>query len=159
MYEGDRARKQTLVDFGFRLPSALDNRPLKFNEFEEIRPATVFVSATPGPYELSKCSGDGVVEQIIRPTGLVDPKVTIMPVTGQINSLEREIAKRAAKKERVLVLTLTKKTAEDLSAYLEQHSLKARYMSYSADEPVILRISCSRSRKSSGWFFLSRYET
>ena len=128
MYEGDRARKQTLVDFGFRLPSALDNRPLKFNEFEEIRPSTVFVSATPGPYELSACAKDDIVEQIIRPTGLVDPEVKIMPVTGQIKSLTAEIEKRAAKKERTLVLTLTKKTAEDLSAYLGEKGLRARYM-------------------------------
>lgn len=128
MYEGDRARKQTLVDFGFRLPSALDNRPLKFHEFEEIRPSTIFVSATPGPYELQHCSKDDIVEQIIRPTGLVDPEVKIMPVTGQIKSLTAEIEKRAAKKERTLVLTLTKKTAEDLAAYLGEKGLKARYM-------------------------------
>ncbi|MDA8243545.1 MAG: excinuclease ABC subunit UvrB [Elusimicrobia bacterium] len=128
MYEGDRARKQTLVDFGFRLPSALDNRPLKFDEFEALRPSTVFVSATPGPYELQHCSKDDIVEQIIRPTGLVDPEVKIMPVTGQIKSLTEEIAKRAARKERTLVLTLTKKTAEDLSDYLKEKGLKARYM-------------------------------
>ena len=128
MYEGDRARKQTLVDFGFRLPSALDNRPLKFDEFETLRPSTVFVSATPGPYELQHCSKDDIVEQIIRPTGLVDPEVKIMPVTGQIKSLTEEIARRAAKKERTLVLTLTKKTAEDLSDYLKEKGLKARYM-------------------------------
>lgn len=128
MYEGDRARKQTLVDFGFRLPSALDNRPLKFDEFEELRPATTYVSATPGNIELSKCSKTDIVEQIIRPTGLVDPKVTILPVTGQIKALETEIGKRAQKKERTLVLTLTKKTAEDLSSYLAERGLKARYM-------------------------------
>jgi excinuclease ABC subunit B len=128
MYEGDRARKQTLVDFGFRLPSALDNRPLKFSEFEEIRPATIFVSATPGPYELKNCAKEDIVEQIIRPTGLVDPAVRILPVTGQIKALTAEIGKRAAKKERTLVLTLTKKTAEDLSAYLGEKGLKARYM-------------------------------
>lgn len=128
MYEGDRARKQCLVDFGFRLPSALDNRPLKFDEFETLRPATIYVSATPGPIELGRCPKDSIVEQIIRPTGLVDPKVTVLPVTGQIKALEKEIAKRAAKKERCLVLTLTKKTAEDLSAFLEEKGLKARYM-------------------------------
>jgi excinuclease ABC subunit B len=128
MYEGDRARKQTLVDFGFRLPSALDNRPLKFNEFEEIRPATIFVSATPGPYELQHCAKEDIVEQLIRPTGLVDPEVKILPVTGQIKALTAEIEKRAAKRERTLVLTLTKKTAEDLSAYLGEKGLKARYM-------------------------------
>ncbi len=128
MYEGDRARKQTLVDFGFRLPSALDNRPLRFDEFEALRPATIFVSATPGPYELQHCSKDGVVEQIIRPTGLVDPEVKVLPVTGQIKSLTEQIAKRAEKKERTLVLTLTKRTAEDLSDYLKEKGLKARYM-------------------------------
>lgn len=128
MYEGDRARKQTLVDFGFRLPSALDNRPLKFDEFESLRPATVYVSATPGSIELSKCPKDSIVEQIIRPTGLVDPKITIMPVTGQIQALEKEISKHAKKHERSLVLTLTKKTAEDLSSYLEEKGIKARYM-------------------------------
>ncbi|HAT72436.1 MAG TPA: excinuclease ABC subunit B [Elusimicrobia bacterium] len=128
MYAGDRARKQTLVDFGFRLPSALDNRPLKFDEFEAIRPSTVFVSATPGPYELATCPKADIVEQIIRPTGLVDPEVSILPVTGQIKALTLEIEKRAAKKERTLVLTLTKKTAEDLSAYLGEKGLKARYM-------------------------------
>ena len=128
MYEGDRARKQCLVDFGFRLPSALDNRPLKFDEFESLRPATIYVSATPGPIELSRCPKDSIAEQIIRPTGLTDPKVTVLPVTGQIKALEKEIAKRSAKKERCLVLTLTKKTAEDLSSYLEEKGLKARYM-------------------------------
>ncbi|MEK7721261.1 MAG: helicase-related protein, partial [Elusimicrobiota bacterium] len=133
MYAGDRARKQTLVDFGFRLPSALDNRPLKFDEFEALRPATVFVSATPGPYELAACSKEDIVEQIIRPTGLVDPKITILPVTGQIKTLTAEIEKRAAKKERTLVLTLTKKTAEDLSAWLEEKGLKARYIHSSMD--------------------------
>jgi len=128
MYEGDRSRKQTLVDFGFRLPSALDNRPLKFNEFEEIRPATIFVSATPGPYELKTCSKADIVDLIIRPTGLVDPEVKILPVTGQIKALTAEIEKRAAKKERTLVLTLTKKTAEDLSAFLGEKGLRAKYM-------------------------------
>ena len=128
MYEGDRARKQTLVDFGFRLPSALDNRPLKFKEFEEIRPSTVFVSATPGPYELQTCGRQDIIDLIIRPTGLVDPEVKILPVTGQIQSLTAEIEKRAAKKERTLVLTLTKKTAEDLSEYLKEKGLRARYM-------------------------------
>jgi len=128
MYAGDRARKQTLVDFGFRLPSALDNRPLKFDEFEALRPATVFVSATPGPYELNVCPKEDIVEQIIRPTGLVDPEIKILPVTGQIKALTAEIEKRAARKERTLVLTLTKKTAEDLSAYLGEKGLKAKYM-------------------------------
>ncbi|PKM96592.1 MAG: excinuclease ABC subunit B [Elusimicrobia bacterium HGW-Elusimicrobia-3] len=128
MYAGDRARKQTLVDFGFRLPSALDNRPLKFDEFEALRPATVFVSATPGPYELANCAKDDIVDLIIRPTGLVDPVIKILPVTGQIKALTAEIEVRAAKSERTLVLTLTKKTAEDLSEYLKEKGLKARYM-------------------------------
>ncbi|MGD9642166.1 MAG: excinuclease ABC subunit UvrB [Elusimicrobiales bacterium] len=128
MYAGDRARKQTLVDFGFRLPSALDNRPLKFDEFEALRPATVFVSATPGPYELANCAKADIVDLIIRPTGLVDPVIRILPVTGQIKALTAEIEKRAAKSERTLVLTLTKKTAEDLSEYLKEKGLKARYM-------------------------------
>jgi len=133
MYEGDRARKETLVNFGFRLPSAMDNRPLRFGEFEEMRPRTVFVSATPGPYELAQSGEGGVVEQLIRPTGLVDPAVRILPVSGQIQKLSEEIKKRSAKKERTLVLTLTKKTAEDLSAYLAEKGIKARYMHSSMD--------------------------
>ena len=133
MYEGDRSRKQTLVDFGFRLPSALDNRPLKFDEFEAIRPATVFLSATPGPYELKVCGRKNVVEQVIRPTGLVDPVVRVLPLKGQIKTLSAEIEKRAAKKERVLALTLTKKTAEDLSEHLSEKGLKARYIHSSMD--------------------------
>ena len=128
MYAGDRARKTTLVDFGFRLPSALDNRPLKFDEFEALRPATVFVSATPGPYELANCAKQDIVDLIIRPTGLVDPVIKILPVTGQIKALTAEIEKRAARHERTLVLTLTKKTAEDLSSFLREKGLKAKYM-------------------------------
>ncbi|HBW22418.1 MAG: excinuclease ABC subunit B [Elusimicrobia bacterium GWA2_56_46] len=133
MYHGDRSRKQTLVDFGFRLPSALDNRPLKFSEFEAMRPATVFMSATPGPYELEVCGKEDIVEQIIRPTGLVDPEVTILPARGQIRTLIGEIEKRAAKKERSLVLTLTKKTAEDLSEFLAEKKIRARYIHSSMD--------------------------
>ncbi|MFA6434200.1 MAG: excinuclease ABC subunit UvrB [Elusimicrobiales bacterium] len=133
MYHGDRSRKQTLVDFGFRLPSALDNRPLKFDEFEAMRPATVFISATPGPYELGLCGTADIVEQIIRPTGLVDPAVEILPAQGQIKALIGEIEKRAAKKERSLVLTLTKKTAEDLSEFLEGKKIKAKYIHSSMD--------------------------
>jgi len=131
MYEGDRSRKQTLIDYGFRLPSALDNRPLKFEEFEEIRPNTVFVSATPGPYELS-ISKD-VVEQIIRPTGLVDPEIEVHPYKDQINYLIDEIKKRIEKKERTLVLTLTKKMSEDLSSFLNQKQIKSRYIHSSMD--------------------------
>src|SRR6185312_1220643 len=104
MYEGDRSRKQTLVDFGFRLPSALDNRPLKFSEFEMLVPQSIYVSATPGPYELKK-TGGVVVEQVIRPTGLVDPAIEIRPIEGQVDNLIQEIEAAAAKKQRVLVTT------------------------------------------------------
>lgn len=127
MYNGDQARKQMLVDFGFRLPSALDNRPLKFDEFESMLPATIFVSATPGPYEL-KASGGEIVEQVIRPTGLVDPKVSIHPSAGQIDHLLEKIKEHIAKNERTLVLSLTKKTAEDLSAFLIEKGVKTRYL-------------------------------
>lgn len=128
MYEGDRSRKQTLVDFGFRLPSALDNRPLRFSEFEALLPQTVFVSATPGPYELEAAGKDGVVEQIIRPTGLVDPPVRVFPAEGQIKHLMGLIRGRVAKKERSLVLTLTKKTAEDVAAFLSEKGLRVNYL-------------------------------
>ncbi|HOX23561.1 MAG TPA: helicase-related protein, partial [Elusimicrobiales bacterium] len=128
MYEGDRSRKQTLVDFGFRLPSALDNRPLRFEEFERLMPQTVFISATPGPYELKAAGKQGVAEQIIRPTGLVDPPVTIHPSEGQIQHLMQLIKERAAKKERALVLTLTKKTAEDVAAFLSGKGLRVNYL-------------------------------
>lgn len=127
MYEGDRSRKQTLVDFGFRLPSALDNRPAKFHEFEGLIPQVIYVSATPGPYELDKAKGE-ITEQVIRPTGLVDPDVIIKPSKGQIEDLIARIKDRVAKKERVLVTTLTKKTAEDLTEYLSEKSIKVRYM-------------------------------
>jgi len=127
MFNGDRARKQMLVDFGFRLPSALDNRPLKFEEFESLLPSTVFVSATPGPYELTVCGND-IVEQVIRPTGLVDPKVIIHPTAGQIDHLVDKINEHKAKGERTLVLALTKKTAEDLSAYFTEKNIKTRYL-------------------------------
>lgn len=127
MYNGDRARKQMLVDFGFRLPSALDNRPLKFEEFENLLPSTVFVSATPGPYELS-VSGNEVVEQVIRPTGLVDPQVSLHPSEGQIEHLLEKIKEHTAKNERTLVLSLTKKTAEDLSVYLTEQGVKTQYL-------------------------------
>ncbi len=127
MFNGDRSRKQMLVDFGFRLPSALDNRPLKFDEFESLLPSTIFVSATPGPYEL-QASGGEVVEQVIRPTGLVDPKVTVHPSAGQIDHLLQKIQEHIAKKERTLVLSMTKKTAEDLSAFLIEKGVKTRYL-------------------------------
>ena len=127
MFNGDRARKQMLVDFGFRLPSALDNRPLKFDEFEKLLPATVFVSATPGPYELTVC-GNHIVEQVIRPTGLVDPKVSIHPTSGQIDHLVGKINEHKNRGERTLVLALTKKTAEDLSAFFTEKNIKTRYL-------------------------------
>jgi excinuclease ABC subunit B len=116
MYNGDRSRKETLVEYGFRLPSALDNRPLKFPEFEKVMGYTIYTSATPGPYEMEKA--DQVVEQIIRPTGLVDPEVEVRPVKGQVDDLVAEIKQRVERGERVLVTTLTKRMAEDLSDYL-----------------------------------------
>ena len=127
MWHGDRSRKQNLVDYGFRLPSAMDNRPLKFEEFESRTNQIVYVSATPGPYELTKAAGV-VVEQIIRPTGLVDPEVEIRPVRGQIDDLLHEIRDRARKSERVLVTTLTKRMAEDLAGYYSEVGVRCRYM-------------------------------
>lgn len=127
MYAGDRSRKQNLVDFGFRLPSALDNRPLKFDEFEGLINQTVYVSATPGPYEMEKTKGK-LVEQIIRPTGLLDPLVEVRPTENQIDDLIEEVHKTIAKGERVLVTTLTKKMAEDLTDYLMEQSIKVRYL-------------------------------
>jgi excinuclease ABC subunit B len=127
MWHGDRSRKQNLVDYGFRLPSAMDNRPLKFEEFEGRTNQIVYVSATPGPYELTKAAGV-VVEQIIRPTGLVDPEVEIRPVRGQIDDLLHEIRDRAQKGERVLVTTLTKRMAEDLAGYYSEVGVRCRYM-------------------------------
>jgi excinuclease ABC subunit B len=127
MFNGDRARKQTLVDYGFRMPSALDNRPLTFEEFEHRMNQVIYVSATPGPYELTK-SGGVVVEQVIRPTGLVDPQVEIRPVKGQVDDLLEEIRKRAEKNERVLVTTLTKRMAEDLSEYFAEVGVRCRYL-------------------------------
>ncbi|MFO0792824.1 MAG: excinuclease ABC subunit UvrB [Candidatus Brocadiaceae bacterium] len=127
MYHGDRARKETLVEYGFRLPSALDNRPLRFDEWEEKIHQALFVSATPGPYELKKCQGI-VVEQIIRPTGLVDPVIHVKPAKTQVGDLLKEIRKRVQKKERVLVTTLTKRLAEDLSEYIKEEGLKGMYI-------------------------------
>jgi excinuclease ABC subunit B len=127
MYHGDRSRKETLVSFGFRLPSALDNRPLTFDEWEQMVNQVIFVSATPGPYELEKCKG-AFVEQVIRPTGLLDPEVQIRPVKNQIDDLIEEIRQRAKKKERVLVTTLTKRMAEDLTEYLQDISVRVRYI-------------------------------
>lgn len=127
MYEGDRSRKQNLINYGFRLPSALDNRPLKFHEFEKRVSQAIYVSATPADYELLKAGGE-VVEQIIRPTGLIDPKPSVRPVSGQVDDLLGEIRERIKKSERVLVTTLTKKMAEDLADYYTELGIKARYL-------------------------------
>lgn len=127
MYEGDRSRKQTLVDYGFRLPSALDNRPLKFEEFEHRTNQVIYVSATPSEYEIEK-SGKRIIEQVIRPTGLMDPKMIVRPVKGQVEDLLGEIRTRAEKGERVLVTTLTKKMAEDLTDYYTELGVRARYL-------------------------------
>jgi excinuclease ABC subunit B len=127
MYKGDRSRKETLVEFGFRLPSALDNRPLKFEEWEDRAPRTVFVSATPGPYEIAK-SERNVIELVVRPTGLVDPEVEVRPVRTQVDDLLSEIHERVAIGDRVLVTTLTKRMAENLTEYLEEHGVRVRYL-------------------------------
>ena len=127
MYKGDRSRKETLVEYGFRLPSALDNRPLKFEEFEHISPQTIYVSATPGNYELEKSDGE-VVEQVVRPTGLLDPVIEVRPVATQVDDVLSEIQSRVAVDERVLITTLTKRMAEDLSEYLNEHGVKVRYL-------------------------------
>ncbi|EHH1077336.1 excinuclease ABC subunit UvrB [Vibrio parahaemolyticus] len=127
MYKGDRSRKETLVEFGFRLPSALDNRPLKFEEFESLAPQTIFVSATPGNYELEKSAGE-IADQVVRPTGLLDPILEVRPVAIQVDDLLSEIRIRAAKEERVLVTTLTKRMAEDLTEYLHEHDVRVRYL-------------------------------
>jgi excinuclease ABC subunit B len=126
MYKGDRSRKETLVEYGFRLPSALDNRPLRFEEFERMAPQTIFISATPGPHE-KRISGQ-IVEQVVRPTGLVDPMVEVRPVRAQVDDLLSEIRQRTLVKERVLVTTLTKRMAEDLTDYLNEHGVKVRYL-------------------------------
>ena len=126
MYKGDRSRKETLVEYGFRLPSALDNRPLRFDEFERMSPQTIFVSATPGDYE-KKFSG-AVIEQVVRPTGLVDPAVEVRPATTQVDDVLSEINKRVAVSERVLITTLTKRMAEDLTDYLGEHGVRVRYL-------------------------------
>ncbi|MEZ8229011.1 excinuclease ABC subunit UvrB [Vibrio splendidus] len=127
MYKGDRSRKETLVEFGFRLPSALDNRPMKFEEFESIAPQTIFVSATPGNYEIDKSDGE-IADQVVRPTGLLDPIIEVRPVATQVDDLLSEIRIRSVKEERVLVTTLTKRMAEDLTEYLSEHGVKVRYL-------------------------------
>lgn len=126
MFKGDRARKENLVEYGFRLPSALDNRPMMFEEFEKLSPQTIYVSATPGPYESE--NSDGIAEQVVRPTGLVDPEVDIRPVATQVDDLLSEANVRAEKGERVLVTTLTKRMSEDLTEYLSEHGVRVRYL-------------------------------
>ncbi|RKZ21546.1 excinuclease ABC subunit B, partial [bacterium] len=127
MYHGDRSRKETLVEYGFRLPSALDNRPLKFEEFLRLVPRCIFVSATPGDWEIEQSGGE-VVEQIVRPTGLLDPEIVVKPTENQIDDLVNEIRKRVEKRERVLVTTLTKRMAEDLADYLLSIGIRVRYL-------------------------------
>ena len=126
MYKGDRSRKETLVNFGFRLPSALDNRPLRFDEWEKMAPQTIFVTATPGPYERERC--DQIVEQVVRPTGLLDPEIEVRPAQTQVDDVLTEINLRAPKDERVLITTLTKRMAEDLTEYLDEHGVRVRYL-------------------------------
>jgi excinuclease ABC subunit B len=127
MYAGDQSRKRTLVEYGFRLPSAMDNRPLSFEEWEQRAGQIVFVSATPGPYELTKTGGE-VIEQVIRPTGLIDPEVDVRPVQGQVDDLLNEIRERSERYERVLVTTLTKKMAENLTEYYSELGVKVQYL-------------------------------
>ncbi|KHD05255.1 excinuclease ABC subunit B [Candidatus Thiomargarita nelsonii] len=140
MYKGDRARKETLVAYGFRLPSALDNRPLKFEEFERLAPQTIFTSATPGTYEYKQTRQ--IVEQVVRPTGLIDPAITVRPVATQVDDILSEINKRVARHERVLITTLTKRMAEDLTDYLIEHGIKSRYLH--ADVNTMERIDIIR---------------
>jgi excinuclease ABC subunit B len=148
MYRGDRARKETLVEYGFRLPSALDNRPLRFDEWEERAGQRVYVSATPGDYELEQCQG-AIVEQIIRPTGLIDPVIQMEPAQGQVDHLLDEIRARVAKKERVLVTTLTKRMAEELTDYYGDHGVKVRYLH--SDIKTIERTEIIRELREGGF--------
>jgi len=145
MHEGDASRKRTLVEHGFRLPSALDNRPLRFDEFLERKGQTLYLSATPGKYEMAKVNGD-VVEQVIRPTGLIDPQIIVKPIKGQIDDLVHEIGKRAAKNERVLVTTLTKKMSEDLTDYLLGLNIRVRYLHSEVD--TLRRVELLRELRS-----------
>jgi len=126
MYKGDRSRKETLVDYGFRLPSALDNRPLMFDEVSRASPQTIFVSATPGKYELE--ISDNVIEQIVRPTGLIDPQIEIRPASSQVSNIFTEIQKRVERNERILITTLTKRMSEDLTEYLAENGIRVRYL-------------------------------
>lgn len=141
MYRGDRARKETLVEYGFRLPSALDNRPMKFEEFAALAPQIIYVSATPGPYELEMC-GNEVIDQLVRPTGLLDPQIEVRPVTTQVDDLLSEIRLRVQINERVLVTTLTKRMAEDLTEYLEEHGERVRYLH--SDIEIVERVEIIR---------------
>ena len=141
MYKGDRSRKETLVDYGFRLPCALDNRPLRFDEFERLSGQTIFISATPGSFELER-SGDAVVEQVVRPTGLVDPETEVRPALHQVDDLLGEIRERVNAQERVLVTTLTKRMAEDLTSYLAENGVKVRYLH--ADIDTVERVEIIR---------------
>ena len=138
MYKGDRSRKETLVNYGFRLPSAMDNRPLMFEEWERITPATIFVSATPAQYELEH--SEQVVEQVVRPTGLVDPQLEIRPVLTQVDDVLSEINIRKAKDERVLITTLTKRMAEDLTSYLKEYNIKVAYLHSDIDTVERMKI-------------------
>ncbi len=126
MYKGDRSRKSTLVEYGFRLPSAMDNRPLKFEEFEDLAPQMIYVSATPGPYEAEK--SDSIAEQVVRPTGLIDPEIEVRPVASQVDDVLSEINERVQKDERILITTLTKRMSEDLTEYLNEHGVRVRYL-------------------------------
>ena len=126
MYKGDRSRKETLVEYGFRLPSALDNRPLRFDEFEQLIPQAIHVSATPGNYEMEHA--DNVAEQVVRPTGLIDPEVEVRPVLSQVDDVMSEVTLRVKLNERVLITTLTKRMAEDLTDYLMEHAIRVRYL-------------------------------
>ncbi|MHB1514314.1 MAG: excinuclease ABC subunit UvrB [Acidiferrobacteraceae bacterium] len=144
MYRGDRSRKQTLVEYGFRLPSALDNRPLKFEEFEALMPPTIFVSATPGPYEARHSKT--IVEQLVRPTGLIDPEIEVRPATHQVDDLMSEVRVRAERKERTLVTTLTKRMAEDLTEYFSEHGIRVRYLH--SDIETIERVEILRDLRS-----------
>ena len=132
MYKGDRSRKENLVEYGFRLPSALDNRPMKFDEFEALAPQTIYVSATPSNYEIEKSAGE-IAEQVVRPTGLLDPQIEVRPVETQVDDLLSEIRKRVKISERVLATTLTKRMAEDLTDYLDEHQVKTRYLHSDVD--------------------------
>ena len=148
MFAGDHSRKLTLVEHGFRLPSALDNRPLRFDEWEKRLQTTLFMSATPGPYELEVCGGE-VVEQVIRPTGLIDPVIHVRPARGQVPDLMNEIRKRVERKERVLVTTLTKRLAEDLSGYLKEAGLRCKWLHSELD--AIERMQILRELREGGF--------